>query len=369
MEFKVLTSSPSDTDEWSAYIDGLDDRDRDIHFLPQYLGIYEKTYGYTPYLAYFGDDNNYVVQPFVKRVLNDLPFLKGQGQEDLFYDIANAYGYGGPLCRAEDPSSRLSLFKDFNTYFMDYCLREKIAAEFTSLHPLLSSQKLFIDSGLLSANLQKEVVYFDLTIPEADMWLGVRKGHRSSIKKAEKSGVRIEKVEPSIANFDAYTRLYFDTMQRNNASERWFFPAAYFRTCFEQLGDSRVSLFFAYLEDSLAAASILMHDFDTVYYHFSGSDERFYSYCTNNLMVYEIAKWSRLQGYRYFYLGGGVTSSAQDPLYIFKSGFSDKRARLYTYGRVHHVGTYEYLCALKNDYEKSMFGTTIESDFFPLYRR
>jgi hypothetical protein len=368
VEFKVLTSSPEDMSEWSACIGRLHDREKDVHFLPQYLNIYEKTYVYIPCLAYFGEDDNYIVQPFVKRLLNNLPFLKGRSLEP-FYDIANAYGYGGPLCRSDDPAKISSLFKDFDSHFRAYCFQKRIAAEFTSLHPLSASQKSLIDTGLLPAKLQKEVIYIDLTIPETEMWKGVRKGHKSSIKKAEKNAVRIEKAEPTSVNFDALNRLYFDTMKRNKASERWFFPAEYFRNCFEQLGESRVSLFFAYVGEGLAAASILLHDFDTVYYHFSGSDERFYSYCTNNLMVYEIAKWSRRQGYRCFYLGGGVTSSIHDPLYIFKSGFSDRRADLHTYGRIHHAATYEQLCTLKKDYERSVFGNNIESDYFPLYRR
>ncbi len=308
-------------------------------------------------------------RPFVKRPLNGLPFLKEQDIGELYYDISNAYGFGGPVSRCDDPDRGPQMLREFNRYFSAYCTEHKIASEFTSLHPLLDRQRLFLDLDVVSATEQKEVVYIDLAVPQEEIWGGLRKGHKSSIKKATKNGVYVEKVQPTSENFSILNRLYYDTMERNKAADRWYFPKEYFRGCYEHLGKERISLFVAYVGSVPAAACILMHAFDTIYYHFSGSDERFYNYCTNNLMVYEAALWAKQKGYKRFFLGGGVSSSSQDSLFIFKSGFSEKRASLYTYGRVHHKQTYEYLCSLKRTHEKATHGSEIKSDYFPLYRR
>ena len=112
-----------------------------------------------------------------------------------------------------------------------------------------------------------------------------------------------------------------------------------------------------------------MHDFATAYYHFSGSDDTFDDLGQNNLLMSEVMLWAKRQGFSRYHLGGGVSSSQEDSLLRFKSGFSGQRAILYTYGRIHHQSTYEYLCQLKRKHEIETMGTVIESDYLPLYRR
>lgn len=369
MRFQVLSAHGEDKARWSSLVAALDPRMRDIHFLPEYGLVYERTYGDRAHLAFCGDGADFVIQPFLTRRLNELPFLKEQGISEPYYDIANPYGFGGPVCRCDGPRDSSGLFERFNEAFIAWCRQERIASEFASLHPLLQSHHLLMQSGITGLDLQKEVVYIDLTAGESTIWTGVRKGHRSSIQKARKSGVRVEKVEPRADTFAEFGRLYYQTMDRNKAAERWHFPKDYFRNCHEVLGDERVSLFFARVGGELAAAAILLHDFDTVYYHFSGSDERLYEYCANNLLVYEVALWGLGRDLRSFHLGGGVSASPNDKLLRFKAGFSRTVAPLYTYHRVHHEETYQRLCELKIEYEGRGGGIVGRQDFFPLYRR
>jgi lipid II:glycine glycyltransferase (peptidoglycan interpeptide bridge formation enzyme) len=121
--------------------------------------------------------------------------------------------------------------------------------------------------------------------------------------------------------------------------------------------------------DAVASASILMHDFDTVYYHFAGSDRRYNEFCPNNLLVHEIAAWAQSRGYRRFHLGGGVSSSPADSLFVFKSGFSGETATLYTRHRVLDRPTYDYLTAVKRQHEARGGGEPADPGYFPLYRR
>jgi len=369
MRFEVLSADGSDGARWSALVQGLAPEQRDIHFIPEYGQIYGKTYGFEPLLALYGDGSSFVMQPFVKRPLNKLPFLKEQGVSQPYYDIANPYGYGGVVCHTESGISTDDLCRGFNESFTSYCVDEGIASEFTSMHPLLGNHKLLLDAGEIIPVKQKEVVFMDLRLNEADLWKGIHKRRVRCIKKAIKNGVRTERVEPSEANFDILNRLYYQTMGRHNAAARWIFPEGYFRNCLEKLGPQRVSLFFAYVGDEVAVATILIHDFEIAYYHFSGSDTRFYELCPSDLLMYEISLWAKRQGYKYFHLGGGVSSAQDDPLFIFKSGFSDGKATLYSYSRVLNGQSYEKLCSLKKRYEQQVDGKESDSDYFPLYRR
>jgi hypothetical protein len=369
MEFQVLTDDAPGRAAWHALLERLPSHERDIHFLPEYGAVYRETYGYQPLLAVLTDGPRFVVQPFVKRPLNDLPFLHAQGVSERYYDLASPYGYGGPAFRCDGPADKDALMRAFTERFLEYCRSERLASEFTSLHPLLGGGGVLERSGIVGVEARKEVVYMDLAAPEAERWKGVRKGHRSSIAKARKSGVRVDRVAPTRENFDELNRLYYMTMERNNADQRWLFPTEYFRNCYERLGEDRVSLFFAMVGPVIATASILIHDADTAYYHFSGSDEQLNPYCAGNLLVYEAADWARSRGYRRFHLGGGVSSSPQDRLFVFKSGFSDHRATLRTYHRVLDQVTYDYLCVMKTKHEDTTGGEIAAPDFFPFYRR
>lgn len=368
LSFDVLADHPGDAARWRSLVDRLAHQ-RDIHFLPEYGEIYRRTYGYRPFLAVLDDGHGFVVQPFVRRALNDLQFLRDQGIAELYCDIASPYGYGGPAYSCGSAAEAAALYRDFDARLLEYCRREKLAAEFTSLHPFLDGPRLLAACGAVNLVRQKEVVYMDLPGSEELRWRALRKGHKSSITRARRSGVRVEKAEPTPANFDILNRLYYATMERNEAARRWIFPRDYFRNCYECLGDGRVSLFFARVGEAVASASIVMHDFETAYYHFSGSDSRYHEFCPNNLLVYEMAAWAEANGYRRFHLGGGVSSSTSDSLFVFKSGFSERTATLYTRHRVLDQATYDYLCAMKLRHELATGAEARDMDYFPLYRR
>lgn len=242
MEFQVYQSTGSDAEHWQTLINKLSFEKRDIHYLPEYASIYQKIYQYEPYLAYYREQDEFIIQPFVKRNLNQLPFLQGQESGESKYDIANAYGFGGPLSSSNDLNRSIKLGQKFNNCFRQYCFNEKIASEFAVCHPLLGNYQLAEALGL-KTTYQKAVVYLDLTMSEVQLWQGLRNGHQRKINQARKSGVMIEKVAPTAENLQLFDRLYRQTMQRNNAEDRWSFPIEYFQSYFDLLGSERCSLF------------------------------------------------------------------------------------------------------------------------------
>ena len=369
MGFEVLSAAGQDGIRWQSLVANLPFGLRDIHFLPSYGTIYEKTYGHHPQLAVYSDKDHYVLQHFVRRNLRVLPFLQEFQEAEQFYDISNPYGYGGPLCNTLDGEQAAELVRGFDRHFTAFCRDERFASEFTMLHPLLNNQLLLAAIPEVDLCQQKEVVVVDLTVPSEALWKALNRGHRSGVNKALRSGVRVERVEPDDGWLAEFNRLYYHTMRRNEASERWFFPEDYFRNCRDCLGRERVSLFVAKVGEEVAAMYFAMHDFSTIYYHFGASDERFFDMRPNNLLMYEVARWGQEKGFRWYHLGGGVNAAENDPLFRYKAGFSPKRATLYTYGRVHHRATYDRLCLLKRIHEKTTSGAEIESDYFPLYRR
>ncbi|HEX3044584.1 MAG TPA: GNAT family N-acetyltransferase [Bacillota bacterium] len=368
MRFKILQSDGPDKAEWQNLIGKLNQEEQDIHFLPEYGNIYRRSYGYEPFLAYYGDDDCFMIQVFVKRPLNELPFLKEQSITEPLYDVTNPYGYGGPVCRCNSADERWQLLKEYNFRLVEYLDQNKIASEFTCFHPLLYNHQHSAGSGLVEVNYQKEVVYLDLTKSEAELWFELTHSHKSNINKARKLKVRVEKRDLCPANFAIFENLYYRTMIRHNASAKWFFPDNYFWNYYLCLGPTRISLFFASVDQTPASAVLLMHDFSTIYYHFCGSDDQYYALNPNSLLLFEVALWAKENGFRSLHLGGGVTSSPTDSLLRFKAGFSKHRAQLYSYQRILNEEVYRYLCSLKKQHERKI-GDENDSDYFPLYRR
>lgn len=369
MNFRVLTAEGEHRKQWSGLVHRLPAERRDLHFLPEYGLIYRDAYGQEPMLACLEDAGNFVIQPFVKRDLNQLPFLLEPGITEPYFDIANAYGYGGPLCLDPGASASSALLARFNDEFSAWCASQHIASEFCCPHPLLHNHQLVAGWPHVMALPKKPVAYLDLTLAEEELWRAVNRGHRSSIQRARKAGVRVERVAANAANLTEFERLYAGTMDRHRAASRWYFPANYFRSCVERLGSDRTSLFFARSEDKVASAHLLLHDFGIAYYHFGGSDDAFFPVRPNNLLLYESALWAKRTAHRVYHLGGGVTSGSADSLLRFKSGFGGSTVTLYTYGRVHDQATYDRLCELKLAHERATRDTAATDDYFPLYRR
>lgn len=364
---RLLSPDARGEAEWTRLILALPPQLRDIHYLPQYARIYSESYGYEPSLAVFESGGKFVLQPFVRRPLNVLPFL--EGSDRTFTDIANPYGYGGPLSNASTNAEGRELYARFGDAFGRWCDAEGIASEFASLHPFLAGHQLPLVEGVLRPTHEKDVVYLDLSGTQEDLAAGLNRGHRSSVSKARRAGVRVERVDATAANLATFDAIYRETMERREAAPRWFVPQAFFANTCRALGPERASLFFAYVGASIECGYLLMHAFDTAYYHFAGTRNAYPEARANNFTLYETACWARSQGFRRYHLGGGVTRDPADSLLRFKAGFSQLRAPLHTYFCVRHRATYEELCERKRGHERNTAGKESASDFLPLYRR
>lgn len=369
MAFDVLSAEGEDARRWTALVNKLPAQRRDIHFLPEYGRIYRDSYGFEPLLAVYSDDNGYVIQPLVRRSLADLPFLKGAADAAAYTDIANPYGYGGPLSNVDDPDIGRCLYTSFAETFATWCDQQDLASEFASLHPFMAEYQLALIGQTIAPRHEKDVVFIDLSRGEGGITAGINRGHRSSLNKARRAGVKIKKVPPSTSNLNIFNEIYRETMVRRKAAARWLVPDAYFSNCCRHLGPNRVSIFFAFVGSVVECAYLLMHDFSVAYYHFAGTRAQFPELRANNLMMYETALWALRTGYGRYHLGGGVTSGEGDTLFRFKAGFSDLRAPLYTYFCIRDEAVYDRLCERKRAYELATTGTESQSDFVPIYRR
>ena len=326
MRFNVLTTGDKAVEKWHAVLGQLPPAVRDIHYLPEYGRVYEMTYGVRARLSVGVTDDAMVVVPFVLRSLDELPFLGDAPSGEGFVDAASAYGYGGPAWAAQSFGTACEAYRQCDARHLEYLRREGAASEFTCLHPLLANHRLLEACGL-PVERRKQVVYVALAGAETDLWRGLNRGNRNSVNRARRMGVVVEKMDPTPTNLSLFNTMYYATMERVGATQRWFFPEDYFANCFQYLGPERCSLFCAKVKDEIASCFMLMHAFNVAYYHFAGTSVEYHDFRPNNLLMWEVMLWAKSKGYGVLHLGGGASDDMDDSLMQYKRSFSKATAR------------------------------------------
>lgn len=369
-DWKLIFLQPTGDDffQWKSLVNRFHPENMDIHYIPEYALIYKLTFGQDILLSFFGDHDNFIIAPFMRTNLNLLPFMKDNLDQPDFYDIESLYGYGGPLAylSGNNEGVRRELFSEFYNTFHEHCLKNNIVDEYIRYHPLLKNYNPVQRFNHVDLTFVKPVIYIDLLQSETDLWKGVCRGHRSSINKARSIGVTIERRRPDDEGLNTFQEIYNETMKRNKANSQWYLPPNYFRNCVKCLTESHTSLFNAMYGGQIIASYLILHGFQTAYYHFGGSREEDFKLRANNLLIYEIAIWAKKKGYKWFHLGGGIHPN--DGVYRFKAGFSKKQTGLYSSNNIHNQKKYNQICAIKKSWDFSHHIKSIQTNFFPAYK-
>ncbi len=360
-----FSTSGEDLIKWQNIIRKFSDEEMDIHFTPEYSRIYELTYGQKSFLAFFGDERDFIISVFMRSTINNLPFLMNHRELPSFFDIESVYGYGGPLAKftSTNTDTKKSLYSDYLKEFHNYCSENNIVDEYIRFHPLLQNHVQYGEYGGGDLFEVKPIVYLDLRKSNEKLWSEMCRGHRSSVNKARRLGVKISVNDPDKLNLEIFQTLYNETMDRHEADEIWQLTPEYFNNCVNCLGKEHVKIINAEYEDRVIASYFIIHGYQTAYYHFGGSREEVFSLRANNLLLFEIALWAKSEGYRWFHLGGGI--KPDDGVYRFKSGFSATTVPLFSAKTIHIPQTYEYLCQLRED---SSYRKKSNPQYFPAYK-
>lgn len=293
-----------------------------------------------------------VVYPFVLRPVAALPV--GSVLLEPYWDTVTPE-YTGPIVFGNDAAT---LPMTFFERYSALCQEQHIVAEFAHLHPWLW-QPGTLDAALVK--FDREIVYVDLTLSEKELWENsFTQACRKNIKRNQRDNVR---VIPATTPDDIreFHRLYIQTMDRNHALERYYFPLDYFLAFFEQM-TANARFVLAIYEDRVIAGTLYLHDEANVYSYLGGADHAFQQVRPTNAMVYDTILWGKSRGKVRLILGGGYQPN--DGIFRFKASFSPLRARFHTYKRIHIPQIYALLC---NEWTRRN-GTEAQDAYFPAYR-
>lgn len=299
---------------------------------------------FTSRLLYFSHGNSYIALPIVQRPI--------EGTD--FFDITSVYGYSGPLYYFENNDVRQDLIGFFRETFERFCSQNKIVSVFSRLHPLMEQEGIV--HGLGEVVPLNRTVSVDLTITPEEQRKFYRKSLKSELNQLRRKEYRVAEAATR-QEIDAFINIYFETMDRVQASSHYYFTREYF---YDFLDNNSFDSTLLVAKDGpkVIAGAIFTHTKSIMQYHLAGTADNYVKEAPMKLILDEarlLADESPTASC--LHLGGGVDGSDDDSLFRFKSAFS-KDFRQFS--------VWKYIANESKYYELS-HGKEVSS-FFPLYR-
>jgi len=331
--------------EWDEIVKSF--KDYDVYYLSGYVKAFQIHGDGEPLLFYYEDANCRGINVVMRRDIALDVHFKDILQPNKCFDFATPYGYGGWLIEGEQTKG---LFEEYEKW----CLEHNIVSEFVRFHPVLKNQ--VSSQNAYEVAPLGETVAIDITDKEK-IWANFNPKNRNAIRKAINSGIEI-KSGFSENLFDTFTSIYNGTMDKDNASQYYYFEKEFYDSIRNDLKDN-ATIFYAELNGAIIAASIIFFANGKMNYHLSGSLREFQKLAPSNLLLWKAAEWGNGLGLKTFHLGGGV-GSTEDSLFRFKKAFYRGELCRYHIGkRIFSLSEYKHLCNMRK---------ISSTGFFPEYR-
>ncbi len=332
----------------------------DTYHLPEYHVLAEQNGEGKPHLFFFQCGSYFAALPILLNNIRDLEGL----EKYTYLDATSVYGYPGIITSIKETNEFSDIFRsEFQSALVHNLQKLNIITFFSRLNPLINSSWLF--EGLAEVVPIGTTIFIDLKKSENDQIKDMTKGHKYDIRKARREGVSVY-MDKSFTHLDAFVKIYNDTMDRVNASKYYYFDHNYFYKFKELLRES-AKLFIAYKDNIIISASLFFTSQHIVQYHLSGTPPEYKNLSGSKLIVDEVRKWGKKNGFSLLHLGGGV-GSRKDSLFRFKAGFSKNQHQFEIVKLVLNKEAYNKIVDKRNLWVKKHGFGFLDSNYFPIYR-
>lgn len=172
----------------------------------------------------------------------------------------------------------------------------------------------------------KYTFILDLSKSEDELLTSMHPKTRYNIRVAQKHGIEV-KEDNSVSAFAEYLRLTKETTDRQGF---YAHDDTYHQTMWQVMHKNNIArLFTASYQEKILTAWIVFVWKDTIYYPYGASSREHRDVMAPTLMLWEIARWAKKKGLKYFDLWGalGPRPDEHDPwfgFHRFKQGFSPR---------------------------------------------
>ena len=350
----ISSISIEQSEKWDNVVKSF--KKYDVYYLSGYTKAFQSHGDGEPCLFFYKDKYIRAINVVMKKDIEKSIFFSGQIPKNTFFDISTPYGYGGFLVEGQTTNNSL---KKLDNQYVSFCKTKGIITEFARFHPILDNYKKLI--LLYDITELGKTITINLDSPE-QIWNELTSKNRNVIRKAYKSGVRIYWGR-DIDLLKTFMPLYNATMDKDNAKTYYYFDNNFYKSILNDIKYNFL-IFYAVFEEKIIAMSIILFANQQIHYHLSASDKKYQHLAPTNLMLYEVALWGSVNGFKTFHLGGGV-GCKEDNLYKFKKAFNRNTNTSYFVGRkVFDKDKYNKLI----DIRKKDLNFDVKISFFPAYR-
>ena len=249
------------------------------------------------------------------------------------------------------------LLENYNKEFSKYCEENNIVSEFVRFHTLKKNYEdfkqiynpIYMRKTLVTKLDEEDVVQKQFG-----------KSCRKNIRQALKKGIKY-KVTKSPDNLDEFREIYYSTMDRNNATDYYYFDDEYFENVLKYFKENIILVQAIFEEKTIAAGLYFIYN-DIIHIHLSGTLTEYLYLSPAYILRYAVTLWGIENGYKIIHHGGGRSNSEEDSLYLFKKNFAKiYHADFYIGKKIWNLEIYNKLCEIKN--------VKNDDGFFPAYRK
>ena len=267
----------------------------DLYFDENYGKLYEKIENGKAEIFEYKDENGKITNQFLIRKIPD----KIEGKE--YFDIVTPYGYGGSIIE-NLIGDKEKLLQRYQEEFSKYCLENNIVSEFVRFHPIV---KNYEDFGKMYNDKYMRKTLITKLQEDDPVQNQFGKSCRKNIRQALNKGVTY-KITQKPDNIDSFKDIYYSTMDRNSATDYYYFDDEYFNNLLKYF-KSNIIFIEAIFENKVIATGLYFTYKDIIHIHLSGTLTEFLYLSPAYILRYAVTLWGKENGYKLIHHGGGLS--------------------------------------------------------------
>jgi hypothetical protein len=333
---------------------------RDFYFLPAYHALAEARGEGQARLFVYENGDYTLALPLLLRPLADVPELAGVAGD--WRDATSVYGYAGPVVSHGNIPE--PVVRGFQDALRDTLRDLRVVSVFSRLHPLLSQRDLL--AGIGECQLRGRTISIDLTLSPEEQFSRYNPDIRRRIARLTQAGAVVVRDEEG-RYMGEFVSIYLETMRRVGAEPGYFFDEQYFARLAEALGPA-LQLFVAVMPGGEVIGGSLFTICDGIMqFHLGGTRDSARKFSPTGMASDGARLWGNERRARVLHLGGGV-GAAEDSLFQYKAGFSDRRHDFAIWRWIVQPGVYDSIVEETTQRNSEMGLEAVSADYFPRYR-
>ncbi|MHA1797332.1 MAG: GNAT family N-acetyltransferase [Candidatus Helarchaeota archaeon] len=324
----------------------------DVYFKLDYFQLYEENFKVQSEGIFWEDSN---IKIFWTHFIRNIDLFDDL-EKNVYKDVTTPYGYGGPIISqtSDNVKEIKKSLKKFMKEYTNYAIKNNYVSEFIRFHPILENWRILND--IIDIQYINDVIVSDLTPTIDNLWSNLSKNTRRYTRKAKNEFKDVKVTDsPSDTEIKNFMDLYHKTMDKQNASKKYYFTFKFLKDHFKF---NNLLIWCENDRKEIGSSAIFLKGSTILHYHLGSTN---YNFKTSplRLVLWSAMKWAKENGLKWLHFGGG--RGVNDSLYRFKKGFSNIIRPFYVGKIIFQEKVYNRLVSLK-------FKAPGSLDFFPIYR-